>query len=87
MIGLVKNAFNKGIGCGLLSWEELEEVRLDVEITLNDQPLSYVDDDVALPILTPNSMIFPTHIYVVTCKFFFFFNLVEKNSFTVRKNF
>lgn len=39
--------------------EELEEVLLDVEITLNDWPISYVEDDVALPILTPNSMMFP----------------------------
>ena len=31
-----------------------------MEITLNDRPLSYVEDDVALPILTPNSMMFPT---------------------------
>ena len=59
MVGLVKNAFYKTIGCGLLSWAELEEVQLDVEITLNDRPLSYVEDDVALPILTPNSMMFP----------------------------
>ena len=50
MIGLVKNAFNKVIGCGLLSWQELEEVLLNVEITLNERPLSYVEDDVALPI-------------------------------------
>ncbi|XP_078345136.1 uncharacterized protein LOC144667518 [Oculina patagonica] len=59
MVGLVKNAFYKTIGCGFLSWAELEEVLLDVEITLNDRPLSYVEDDVALPILTPNSMMFP----------------------------
>ena len=51
MIGLVKNAFNIVIGCGLLSWQELKEVLLDVEITLNEWPLSYVEDDVALPIL------------------------------------
>lgn len=50
---------NKVIGCGFLSWQELEEVLLDVEISLNDQPLSYVEDDVALPIFTPNSMMFP----------------------------
>ena len=31
-----------------------------MEITLNNWPLSYVEDDVALPILTPNSMMFPT---------------------------
>ena len=54
MVGLVKNAFCKTIGCGLLSWAELEEVLLDVEITLNDRPLIYVEDDVELPILTPN---------------------------------
>ena len=59
MIGLVKNAFNKVIGSGHLSWQKLKQVLLDVEITLNDQPLSYVEDDVALSILTPNSM-FPT---------------------------
>ena len=56
----MKNVFNKVIGCGLLSWQELEEVLLDVEITLNDWPLSYVEHDVALPILNPNSMMFPT---------------------------
>ena len=59
MLSLVKNAFYKTIGCGSLSWAELEEVLLDVEITLNDRPLSYVEDDVALPIVTPNSMMFP----------------------------
>ena len=33
MVGLVKNALNKTIGCGFLSWAELEEVLLDVEAT------------------------------------------------------
>ena len=59
MVGLVKNALNKTIGCGFLSWEELEEVLLDTEIALNNRPLSYVEDDVALPTLTPNLMMFP----------------------------
>ena len=53
----MKNAFSKAIECGLLSWQELEEVLFDVE---NDRPLSYVEDDVALPILIPNSMMFTT---------------------------
>ena len=44
MVGLVKNALNKTIGCGFLSWKELVEVLLDVEITLNNRPLSYVED-------------------------------------------
>ena len=59
MVGLVKNALNKTIGCGFLSWNELVEVLLDVEITLNNRPLSYVEDDVELPIITPNFMMFP----------------------------
>lgn len=58
MIGLVKTALNKTIGNGLLRWEELQEVLLDVEINLNNRPLSYVEDDVQLPLLTPNSLLF-----------------------------
>ena len=58
VIVLVKDAFNKVIGCGLLMWQELEDVVLNMETTLNDWPLSYVEDDVALPILTPDSMMF-----------------------------
>ena len=58
MIGLVKSALNKTIGNGMLRWKELQEVLLDVEVTLNSRPLSYVENDVQLPILTPNSMLF-----------------------------
>ena len=35
-----------------------QEVLLDVEITLNNRPLSYVEDHLQLPLLTPNSMLF-----------------------------
>ena len=30
---------------------------IDVEVSLNNRPLSYVEDDVQLPLLTPNSML------------------------------
>ena len=30
---------------------------LDVEVTLNNRPLTYVEDDIQLPVLTPNTMI------------------------------
>ena len=30
---------------------------MDIEITLNNRPLSYVEDDIQMPILTPNTMI------------------------------
>ena len=47
-----------------MSWSELEEVILDIELALNNRPLSYVEDDVQLPILTPNVMMFgvPNHL-------------------------
>jgi hypothetical protein len=37
---------------------------IDVEVSLNNRPLSYVEDDVQLPLLTPNSMltINPNHL-------------------------
>ena len=58
MIGLVKTAVSKTIGNACLSFEELKEVFLDVEIALNGRPLSYVEDDAQLAVLTPNSMLF-----------------------------
>ena len=58
MIGLVKTAVRKTIGNACLSFEELKKVFLDVEIALNGRPLSYVEDDAQLPVLTPNSMLF-----------------------------
>lgn len=58
LIGLIKGALRKSIGSGLLWWTELEEVLLDVEITLNNRPLGYLEDDIQLPVLTPYSMLF-----------------------------
>ncbi|XP_022794066.1 uncharacterized protein LOC111332863 [Stylophora pistillata] len=58
MVGLVKGAFYKCIGNSLLSWIELEEVLLDIEVALNNRPLSYPDDDIQLPILTPSSFLY-----------------------------
>ena len=60
IIGLTKQAMFKTIGGANLKWEELQEVLLDVEITLNNRPLSYVEDDIQLPLLTPNMMMLGT---------------------------
>ena len=30
---------------------------LDVEVALNNRPLTYLDEDIPLPVLTPNSML------------------------------
>ena len=58
MVGLVKRSLYKTIGNGFLRWSELEEVILDVEVAINNRLLSYVEDVVQLPILTPNSLLF-----------------------------
>ena len=58
LVGLFKRAFYKTIGGGMLSWVELSEVVLEVETQLNRRPLSYVEDDVQLPVLTPASFLF-----------------------------
>ena len=56
LAGVVKQAFYKAIGRASLSFGELEEVILDVEVAVNNRPLSYVEDDVELPVLTPVAM-------------------------------
>ena len=58
IVALVKVAMRKTIGNAYLTYEELEEVILDVEVSLNGRPLSYVEDDEQFPILAPNSMLF-----------------------------
>ena len=39
-----------------LSFDELEEVILDVEVAVNNCPLLHVEDDVELTVLTPVAM-------------------------------
>ena len=46
------------IGGGTLTWSELSEVILDVETQINRRPLSYIEDDIQLPTLTPSSLLF-----------------------------
>lgn len=54
----MKGAFYKTQGQGQLSWDELIEVLLDIEIVLNNRPLRYAEDDIQLPTLTPNALLF-----------------------------
>ena len=58
LVGLVKQALYKLSRRAKLTWNEFEDVILDVEIALNNRPLSYIEDDIQLPVLTPNSMMF-----------------------------
>ena len=57
LIGLTKNTIYKSIGSSLLTWNEFEEVLLDIVLTLNNRPLIYVEEDVQLPVLMSNTLI------------------------------
>lgn len=58
LIGLIKSAFYETVGQGILNWEELSEVILDIEVTMNNRPLCYQENNVKLPIMMPNTMLF-----------------------------
>ena len=57
LIGLTKQSLFKSLGKTSLSWNELELALLDVEVNLNNRPLTYIEDDIQKPIFTPNSML------------------------------
>ena len=57
LIDLTKHSLYKSIGRTQLTYNELEEILHDVEINLNNGPLTYVEDDIQLNVLPPNSMI------------------------------
>ena len=64
LIGVFKNAFYKSIGNGFLSCTELEELVLDIEVTISNRPLSYLEDDIELPVLTPNAILHTNPTYL-----------------------
>ena len=57
MVGLVKQSLYNAIGYANLNLNKLEEILSDIEINLNNRPLTYLEDDVAFPVLTPSSLI------------------------------
>ena len=57
LIGLTKHSLRKSIRRSQMTYYELEEMQLDVEINLNNRSLTYVVDDIQLNVLTTNSMI------------------------------
>ena len=58
LIDFVKATMYKVIGRATLSSDELSQVLLDADTQVNHRPLSYVEDDIELPILTPASFLF-----------------------------
>ena len=57
LIGFIKASLYRTIGKTQLTWAELEEVFLDIEIMLNNRPLAYIEKEIDYSILTPNSLI------------------------------
>ena len=58
LIGVFKPAFYKAVGNGTLSSNELSELVLDVEVTINGRPLSYLEEEIEMPVLTPSSLLY-----------------------------
>ena len=57
LIGVIKQALYKSLKKTSLRSSELEEVLLDIEIDMDSRPLTYIEEDIQRPILTPNSTI------------------------------
>ena len=57
IVGLVKQALLKVVGAASLKFQELREILLDSEMPLSNRPLSYVEEDIQFPTLTPNIML------------------------------
>ena len=49
---------HKVIGGATLSWDEFNDVLLDIKIQVNRRPLSYVEDNLELSVLTPATFLF-----------------------------
>lgn len=54
---MTKQILYKSLGRTNLRWSKLDEVLLDVEINMNNRPLTYIEEDIQYPILTSNNMI------------------------------
>ena len=63
--GLVKQSLFKAIQRAHLTKQELEEILLDIEIVLNNRPLIYIEDDIQMPVLTPNLLFYGQSIMIL----------------------
>ena len=57
LIVLTINTMYKSIGSSMLTWSKFQEVLLDIELSLNNLLLIYVEGIVQLLVLTPNTLI------------------------------
>ena len=57
LIGIMKRSLLKVVGKKLLTFQELEEVILDVECTMNNRPLCYQGEEFEEQVITPNVLL------------------------------
>ena len=57
IVGLVQQTLFKVVGAVSLKFQELREILQDPEIPLSNRQLSYVEEDIQFPTLTPNIML------------------------------
>ena len=57
LVGIMKKSLAKMIGKGRLHFHELEEILLDVELAMNNQPICYQGEEFDQPVITPNLLI------------------------------
>ena len=53
----MKQMLNTAVRNAYLTMEEIKELLLKIAIISNNRRLTYVDDDIKQPILTPNALI------------------------------
>ena len=58
MVALVKQSPFKATGRPNLNKQELEEILLDIEIVLNNQLLIYIEENIQMSVLAPNTLLY-----------------------------
>lgn len=64
MVSIVKNALYKTLGAAKVTLKEMEDTLLDIQLVVNNRPLTYCEEDIELPLLTPNMLIHGKSIYI-----------------------
>ena len=57
LIGLFKQMLYKAMENADLTMVEMQDVMLDIEINMNNQSLTYLENDIEQPIFTPNFLL------------------------------
>ena len=57
MVEFVKQCSYQTTGRTNLSQEVFEEIFLDIDVTLNSQSLMFVEEDIQMPVLKPNTLL------------------------------